>query len=121
MTITCPTRKDWTPYDRTLIALLSTGWNWFAMFLWVKMAPGGELKTVPSETRESLTDASDHRGTARKECRGSAIETIRSDEKEITNLHPKNKKSGNCPFVARSFNKLGLEEFAIPERNIWFP
>jgi hypothetical protein len=59
------------------------------MFLWVKSAPGGAEKIVPSETRESL--------------------------------HPRNKNSGCCPFVARSFNKLGLEEFATAERNTWFP
>jgi hypothetical protein len=32
------------------------GWNWFAIFLWEKSAPGGAEKIVPSETRESLTD-----------------------------------------------------------------
>jgi len=91
------------------------------MFLWVKMEPGGALKTVPSETRESLTDASDHRGTTRKGCRESAIKTMISDKDKVTDLHPKNKKPGNCPFVARSFNKVGLEEFPTAERNIWFP
>lgn len=39
----------------------------------------------------------------------------------ITNLHPKNKYSGCCPFVARSFSKLGLEEFSTAERKFWFP
>ena len=92
------------------------------MFLWVKMDPGWVLKIVLSGTRESLSDANDHRRTTRKECRESATETTRSDRKEeITDLHPKNKKPGNCPFVARSCNEFGFEEFAIAERNAWFP
>ena len=39
----------------------------------------------------------------------------------ITNLHPKNKNSGCCPFAVRSFNKLGLDEWSTAERNAWFP
>ena len=39
----------------------------------------------------------------------------------FTNLHPKNRYSGCCPFVARSFNRSGLEELATAKRKAWFP
>lgn len=47
------------------------GWNWFAMFLWVKSAPGGAEKIVPSATRESL-----HNGPQVDRCRNKGNREI---------------------------------------------
>jgi len=54
-----------------------------------------------------------------KNAPGGAENIVPSETRE--SLHPRNKNSGCCPLVARSFNKLGLEESLTAERNAWFP
>lgn len=87
------------------------------MFLCAKSAPGGAEKIVPSETRESLIY---HRVIVTERTEKSVYGNGQGS-RIITNLHPRNKYSGYCPFLARSFNKLGLVEFVTAERKYSFP